>query len=891
MIKKIALVIFLLLPLSLAAEKAKPAEEPADPRLEPKTVQAVRADSPIKIDGLLEDRAWQGPARSDFIQADPVDGGAPTEQTDVWVAYDDANIYVAAFCRDSEPASIRAMLGRRDDELDSDWFVVSLDPYFDKRSGFEFCVTPAGSIMDLALSNDVQEDSTWDAVWEWKAQVNGQGWTVEMRIPFNQLRFPKKDDYVWGVNFKRMIKRKNERDSLIWVPRDQIAYVSRFARLEGIRDIHPGTHLEFMPYTVGQAQFKPAEAGNPFQTGRRFLGNLGFDLKVGLKSNLTLDATVNPDFGQVEVDPAVINLSAYETYFEEKRPFFIEGASLFNGFGRGGVYMNANINWPQPRFFYSRRVGRSPQGFPLHDGFVDFPDRTTILGAAKLTGKLAGGWNLGFISALASREYAQVDALGTRYSDEVEPFSYYGVFRAQKDIAQGQRGYGVIATGVMRDLDDEVLSSLLNRSAFSLAVDGWTFLDKKRVWVVNGWVGGTRLAGTRQDILRVQTSSMHYFQRPDAVHSEVDPEATSLTGWGARFNLAKQQGQFLFLASLGALSPGFNPNDAGFQYNRSDVINFSVLPAFQWTKPGKVFRYFLLLGGAFRNYDFDGNITWHGVLFSAEGQFLNYWGFSTMLAYNPPSISTTLTRGGPLAKMPYGYQIDLMGYSDSRKPVVLEMMNSYYRRPDSGYEYYGNLSVRWKPRTNISLSVGPTFGIERSELQWVTKRADPLMTSTYGTRYIFGRIDQKTLASEIRLNWIFTPKLSLQLYLQPFLAVGHYDRFKELARPKEFEYNVFGEGGSTISYADGLYTVDPDGDGPAAAFSFGNPDFNMKSLRGTIVLRWEYLPGSLLYVVWTQNRADFGNPGDFQFRRDLGDLLTAPGDNIFLLKASYRWSL
>ncbi|MCJ7611552.1 MAG: carbohydrate binding family 9 domain-containing protein, partial [Candidatus Aminicenantes bacterium] len=364
--KKIAVFILIFLPLSLLAEKSKPPEEPADPRLQPKAVQAVRADAPVVIDGLLNDKAWQGPPRSDFIQSDPVDGGAPSEETQVWVAYDNANLYVAAFCRDSDPASIRALLGRRDDELDSDWFAVSLDPYFDRRSGFEFCVNPAGSIIDLALSNDVQEDSTWDAVWDWKTQVNAQGWTLEMRIPLNQLRFPKKEEYVWGINFKRTIMRKNERDGLIWIPKDQIAYVSRFARLEGIRDIHPGTHLEFMPYSVGQAQFKPAEAGNPFETGRSFLGNLGFDLKVGLKSNLTLDATVNPDFGQVEVDPAVINLSAYETYYEEKRPFFIEGASLFNGFGRGGVYMNANINWPAPNFFYSRRIGRPPQGYPLH---------------------------------------------------------------------------------------------------------------------------------------------------------------------------------------------------------------------------------------------------------------------------------------------------------------------------------------------------------------------------------------------------------------------------------------------------------------------------------------------------------------------------------------------
>ena len=891
MLKRSIALVLLILPLTLWAEKKKAPEEPADPRLAPRTVQAVRADGPITIDGRLEEKVWQTPAHSEFLQSDPVDGGQPTEKTDVWVAYDDSSLYVAAYCHDTEPGSIRALLGRRDDELDSDWFSVAIDPYLDRRTGYEFYVNPAGSIQDMALSNDISEDESWDAVWESKARITPEGWVVEMRIPFNQIRFSKAADYVWGINFRRTVKRKNERLGFVWIPKDQSAYVSRFARLEGIRDIHPGPHLEFVPYTVGQAELKPAEAGTPFETGHRTLGNLGFDVKVGLKSNLTLDATVNPDFGQVEVDPAVINLSAYETYYQEKRPFFIEGASIFNGFGRGGVYINANINWPNPTFFYSRRIGRSPEGYPQHAGFVDFPDRTNILGAAKVTGQLAGGWNIGFISALTAREYADVDDGLNRFQDEVEPLSYYGVFRAQKDIDKGQSGIGVMATGVVRDLRDESLTGLLNKNAFTLAFDGWTFLDKKRVWVVGGWAGATRIAGSREDILAAQESSMHYYQRPDASYLHLDPNATSLSGWGGRLNIGKQQGNVLFLTSVGALSPGFDPNDLGFQYAGSNVINIQVVPGYQWTKPGKVFRTAQLIGGLFANYDFGGNKTWQGGLVDFGGQFLNYWTFDTMLAYNPETMSNTLTRGGPLALIPSGWQVNLMGETDSRRPIVFETENSYYKRPTEGYDYTGALMARWKPRTNVSLSLGPTVEFSESETQWVTKVVDPLMVPTFGARYVFGHINQKVVGGEIRLNWIFTPKLSLQLYLQPFIAVGTYDRFKELAKPKAYDYNVYGTGGSTIAYADGVYTVDPDGAGPAAPFAFGNPDFNYKSLRGTIVLRWEYLPGSLLYLVWTQNRADFAHPGDFRLGRDLGDLIAAPGDNIFLLKVTYRWSL
>ena len=870
------------------------------PAPDAKTVQAVRATEPIVLDGRLDEAVWKAaPAATGFTQNDPQDGAPATEPTDVWVAYDDHALYIAAFCHDSDPAKIRKRLGRRDAQTDSDWFMVAVDPYFDKRSGYAFYANPAGSITDAALSNDVNDDDSWDGIWENKAVVNGGGWTIEMRIPFNQIRFPKKDEYVWGVNFRRMVRRKNEQSSFNWSPKNEAAYVSRFARLEGLRGISPGGRVEFMPYAVSQAQFRPAEAGNPFETGHRALANAGFDLKVGLKSNLTLDATVNPDFGQVEVDPAVLNLSAYETYYDEKRPFFIEGASLFNNFGRGGVFINANINWPQPTFFYSRRIGRAPQGTVTEGGFARMPDRTTILGAAKITGQLGGGWNIGFLNAATGREFAQIDQLGTRLTQEVEPFTYYGALRIQKDIDKGRSGFGLMATGVARDLNGGTsagLDGILNTSAFSLAADGWISLDKKKDWVIGGWAGATRVGGSVADILRLQNSSMHYFQRPDATYVEVDPEATSLSGWAGRLNLAKQNGNVLFLANVGAISPGFDPNDTGFQYGGSDIINMQIIPGYQWTKPGKIFRYALVIGGWFRNYDFGGNKNWDGGLLELQGQLRNFWQFDTMFAFNPDTMSKNLTRGGPLALVPSGWQVNLNVKTDNRRPVVFGFEGTTYQRPRASMEWNGQLSAQWKPGSNFSLSIGPTIGFERNDIQWVTKIDDPLMTATYGARYVFARIDQKVLGSEIRLDWTFTPKLTLQAYLQPYLAVGHYDLFKELAQPKAFAYNVYGAAGgaSTIAYdgASGLYTVDPDGPaGAAGPFTIGDPDFNYKSLRGTVVLRWEYRPGSLIYFVWTQNRADYANPGDLRIGRDLGDLFAAPGDNIFLLKVSYRWNI
>jgi hypothetical protein len=880
-------IIILLFPLFLFAQNSKQNQTPTAQ----KVVRAYHAHEPIKLDGILNEKVWHEPGISDFVQSDPIDGSEPTEKTVVWVAYDDNSLYVAARLYDSEFQLITSRLGRRDDFLQSDWFIFAVDPYYDRRTGFQFAVNPAGSIVDWYLYNDEWNDSNWDGVWDWKTMIDKKGWTVEIRIPFNQLRFAKKNEYIWGVNFRRIIKRKNENVGFIWIPKEDSGYVSHFGKLLGIKNINPGRHIELLPYAVGQAEYSPGEDGNPFDTGKKHLGNAGFDLKVGLKSNLTLDATVNPDFGQVEVDPAVINLSAYETYYDEKRPFFIEGSSIFDNFGEGGVEGSPRLGWINPTFFYSRRIGRVPQADVTHDGYINFPDRTSILGAFKLTGKVGKGWNIGAISVLTEKEYAEIDSEGERFKEEVEPFSYYGVLRTQKEFRKGRHGLGFIATSVIRDLRDENLKDILNRNAFSLAVDGWTFLDKNKTWVLGGWLGRTQVAGSERAITNLQKSSLHYYQRPDATHVELDEEATILDGWGMRLVLYKKKGRFWLNSSIGALSPGFDPNDIGFQNVPSDKINSHLLFGYDWPHPGKVFRRIFICGGTFRNYDFGRNKTWDGFNVFSTGQFLNYWGFEAELLYNPQTISNDLTRGGPLSIIPDGYQFNLGINSDSRKSIVMSGFSSLYRRPTEGYWWSGSFNLRWKPKSNISFSMGPSLYIRRSELQWIDNIEDSLMTETFGTRYIFGRISQIMLSSVIRLDWAFTPKLSFQLYLQPLLSVGEYDKFKELAQPRSFEYNIFGEGNSTIFHSDEEYTVDPDGSGPASTFSFDNPDFNIKSLRGTAVLRWEYYPGSILYFAWTQNRSDDSHPGDFNMWRDLGNLLTAPGDNIFLIKLSYRWNL
>jgi hypothetical protein len=885
--KTIFLVLFLLtaafLPLCGDEKEAGPPP--------PRTVRAQRLTGQVKIDGRLEEEDWRRQAISGFTQIDPNEGRPCSEKTEVWLAYDDNAIYVAARLFDSEPDKIISLLSRRDDFVDADYFIFYVDPLHDGRSGFKFAVNPSGSIADWLIYNDSWESSSWDGNWEARAAIDDRGWTVEMRIPFDQLRFKKKNDggeYVWGVNFRRDIKRKNERATYAWVPKTESAFVSRFARMEGMKAIHPRTLFEVIPYLIGKANFEQEEAGNPFKTGEEFLANSGADLKLGLSSSLTLDLTFNPDFGQVEVDPAVINLSAAESYYAEKRPFFIEGAQIFD-YGSGGASNSIGADWSSPDLFYSRRIGRAPQGYAATDGYADYPEWTTILAAGKLSGTVGNGWKLGVMTALTQREYAKIDLGGQRSNWEVEPFSNYSVVRMQKEFNEGRQGLGFIATSVLRDLRTEDLASMMNRRAFSFGVDGWTFLDKKKVWVTTGWLGATSVAGGREQITALQKSYLHYFQRPDAGYLKVDEDATSLAGMAGRFTLNKEKGNVLFNAALGFISPGFDSRDMGFQ-SQGDKINGHVMLGYRSYKKWKFIKEWDLLAFTQRNYDFGGDLTGEQRLILINDlTFTNYWSAYWQFSHNPEKWSDTWTRGGPLVRMPQYNWIDWGVWSNSRHPLVLSF-GGYHILSDWGRStHIGSITLQWKPGTSFNISLSPQYEASRNPAQWLANIDDPFKTDTYGTRYIFGNLEQKTLSCSIRLNWIFSPRLSLQAYIQPFIAVGAYNGIKELRRPRSFDFLEYGGGNSSIILADGEYTIDPgDGGGP---ITLANPDFNYKSLRGTVVFRWEYRLGSTLYLVWTQNRADYRDPGDLSLGRDLGNMLRSPGDNIFMLKFTYRFKI
>ena len=861
---------------------------PPDSTLTRALVHAVRTSETITVDGVLSERIWSvAPAWDRFVQRDPVEGAPATERTEVRLVYDDVAIYVGARMHDSAPDSIVARLGRKDTYTSSDYFVIYLDSYYDHRSGFMFALDAAGTYFDGVVYNDEWTDETWDGVWDGRVAHDSLGWTAEMRIPFSQLRF--RSTETWGVNFERDVARKHENTYLAFTPKDGSGFASRFADLKGIDQIRPPARIEVLPYARAKAEYGPSVAGDPFNDGSSYTPGAGLDLKVGIGTNLTLDATVNPDFGQVEVDPAVVNLSDVETFFSEKRPFFVEGASIFDNFGRGGGRSYWGFNWYSPNLFYSRRIGRTPQGSVPEAEYADVPEGTRIIGAGKLTGRLGDGWTVGTIQALTAREYAEVQTDGERSRAEIEPLTYYGVFRGLREFSAGGQGLGFLATAAARLFRDDRLRDELSRDAVTGGIDGWFFLDADREWVVSGSVMGSHVRGSPERILDLQTSSQRYYQRPDAGHVSIDSAATSLSGYAARAWLNKQKGNVIFNSAVGILSPGFEINDLGY-LSRTDILNAHIGGGYKWVIPTAFYRTLSLIGALFQSRDFGGSITWQGVFATMESELPNYMELDIMAAYNPQTLNNRRTRGGPLTLDPPGYQVDVELSTDHRQDILLNLAGGTYQSSWSR-AVVAEASLEWRPTSTVILRLGPSLELNREYSQWVDVFDDPTAGHTYGRRYVFGTMNQKTIAANIRLNWTFTPRLSLQFYLQPLISTGDYEEFKELAAPRTYDFRRYGTDSSTIVYDDGTYTVDPDGPGPARPFSFSDPDYHYMSLRGNAVLRWEFTAGSTLYLVWTQTRNDEDQRADFHFGPSFRQLMKAAPENIFMIKFSYWWSI
>ena len=869
---------------------------PTGPHREtPRTVGAVKLETALTLDGRLDEAVWQAaPVATGFRQSQPDEGKDATQKTEVRFAYDDAAIYVGARMFDSEGAKgVRTRLMRRDamTESDSDILQIVFDAYHDHQSSYFFWVNPSGS------KRDGTGDPTWDPVWEAQTQIDSLGWTAELRIPLNQLNFSRDIDQTWGVQILRFVHRLNERSHFAWWPNNESGGPQRYGHLENIRITERPRGFEVLPFTVARARYiQPSDPGNPFTKSNELDYRVGGDLKYRLTSNLTLNAAFNPDFGQVEVDPAVVNLSAFETFFPERRPFFIEGQNAF-GFGSFSCFFCSNVSNLQ--MFYSRRIGRSPQLFPEAD-YVDRPENATILAAGKITGRTSNNYRIGILNAVTRRMNAETinigDDDGPKTVAEVEPLTNYFVARPSKDFKGGQFRVGGIATSVDRFTDDSLAESRLSKHARGVGLD-WYAATKDRQYTFFGQHALSDVRGSAVAIDRLQRSSARYFHRPDRdaggnelFSDRYDPEATRLTGYGGYARVAKESGTWLWESMVNYRSPGFEVNDISFN-TRSDYIWMNTNLARSIVKPGPIYRNYFAVLSFQQQFNYDGDRTDREFAAGIFGQLRNFWQLNAFTIYTPDVLDDGATRGGPVIKRRgYVYNQIFVG-TDARKKISVSTNPNYLIRNKGENQYNLNASITYKPTSNVQISAGPSFSKSPSLAQFVTSAPDSTATNFYGRRYIFAAIDQRQLSMTTRANIVFTPTLTLEAFAQPLIASGNYKTFREFTNPREPTFNDFRPGIELLSEdVDGstTYTIDADGPGTRAErISFGDPNFNFRSLRGSAVMRWEYRPGSTLYFVWQQNRSDTDPIGDFRFSRDRSALFDAHPDNIFLVKASY----
>jgi len=852
-------------------------------------LRAVRAAGALEIDGRLDERAWQAaPVATGFRQRDPEQGEPASEPSELRLLFDDEALYVGVRLRDSEPALVSRQLSRRDVAPEADSFALLLDPQHDHRTGVLLEVSAAGVQRDTALYDDNFEDPSWDAVWESAVWRDAVGWSLEMRVPFGQLRFPALAGHVWGVNARRVIHRRNESSWLALVPKNESGQVSRMAHLEGLDAARPRRHLELLPYASARAEFVEPPAGDtPWNDGSRYAAAAGLDLEYGLGSSLTLVGAFNPDFGQVEVDPAVVNLSAFETFFEEKRPFFTEGSQLFQRFGRSGAADYTSYFYPEPLLFYSRRIGRAPQG-QAAGAFVDVPATTTILGAAKLVGR-SHGWSVGVLDALTAREHARVADGPARGELEVEPLTNYFALRAQRELG-ARAAIGVLATATARELRTPSLESQLPARAFVGGVDGHVLLDARRDFVLFGGLSGSTVSGSEAAVLRLQRAAQRYYQRPDAPHVAVDPQRTSLSGWSGRLGLNRNRGNVTVNAGLWGISPGFEPNDLGFA-TQSDRGGAHAQLTLRKLTPDGLTRSRQLALAKWWTFNYGGESQGDGVQLAASALLRSYWKLDLTLARSWNTLDDKLTRGGPTTIRPGISTLGLALASDARRRFWATASFIAQEREFGSRSRQLLATLNWRPLTALTVQATPYWLRSRTVAQYLQTVPDATASATYGSRYVFGGLEQREVSFPLRLSLALSPKLSLQLYTQALLSAGDYPEIKELLAPRTYDFPVYGRDVGTITRDPELplYRIDPDGAGEARPFSLAVPDFNLKSLRLNAVLRYELRPGSAAYLVWTDRRQDGRNPGDASFGRDLGDLLAAPADDVLMLKIAWWW--
>jgi len=844
---------------------------------DPLRAHAVRREGAITVDGHLDEPAWQSaPKQTGFTQRFPVDGGKPTYDTQFAILYDNDAIYVGVWAHDPEPSKIRALLTRRDADSPSDAIIIGFDSYHDKRTAYAFQLDAAGVQRDLLLFDDQNQDDTWDAVWTGDSAITTDGWTAEFRIPLNQLRFPSGDRQEWGFQMVRNIGRTSEQTAWNPWPRSSPQIVSKFGIVDGINGVPAARRLELLPYVLGGVDVAPVRQGDPLNAHVTSRKNIGLDVKYGLGPAFTLSAAINPDFGQVEADPSVVNLSANELFFAEKRPFFLEGVDLFKlPLGANGGSVDTQ--------FYSRRIGAAPP-LPASDyQFINAPQSTAIYGAAKLTGKTRGGWSMGLFDAVTGQETAElVDSTGMRTRDLVSPLTNYAVGRVKRDFNDGATTVGLSATSVNRDVAGTPMDLTFRDQAYT---GGYQIQHR---WADNAWLldlhgASSYVHGSEAAMQATQESNVHLYQRPDAKDVTFEPHARSMTGSDVALKLGRfgDTKHVRYGIGLGLRSPGLELNDVGFQQQADKDLGF-VYGEYREDAPGDTVLNWQVNGDVFAITNNDPRVEVYGFEFNTRMQLLNYWQLASGGNIGNNIWDPQYLRGGPtLHQDPSvnGYaEID----TDTRKRIWMTMVGRAQTLWAQD-EYDGGIDVgaTIQARPNIDLFIGPSWYERDDPEQYVAQSDD-----TAGTRhYVMARIKQTTASITMRLNWTFSPHLSLQAYAQPFVASGRYSEYKDFNNPHA---ETFTDRFHMLQGHE--YQIDADDTVHATyngSYSFAKPDFDLRQLRSTMVLRWEYRPGSTVFAIWSHGQTSTIDDGRFRLGADLSGLIHAPAENVVMVKANY----
>lgn len=857
--------------------------------LGPRTLVAVRVTgAPPVIDGRLDDAIWKdaAPAR-DFVQSNPDPGAMARWQTEARVAYDAHALYVAIRAFDPHPDSIVAPYPRRDDETVSDWVFVEIDSRHDRRTGFSFGLNPRGVQADGAWSNGATYDNTWDGVWQGAARIDSAGWTAEYRIPLSQLPSNPgaRGAVVWGINFYRYVGRSAEASD--WAPRlpSYADVISHFNTLTGVVVRPLASALAVAPYVALSATRIPNTPGDPLATPNGASPSAGLDFTDRLSPAASLTGTVHPDFGQVEADPSEINLTTFESLFTERRPFFVSDAQLFS-FSLGLPFTSRDDAFDSEQPFYSRRVGRAPLGtVPATVRFSDAPPTTTIAAAAKLTGRTESGWAFGVLDAVTEPADARVvDSTGRTTELRLQPLANSMIARAVHEFDDGRSSVGAIATAVVHRGSDSAFDSVAPRDAFVAGFDGRHQFGE--AYEVSGFALGSFVRGTARGIASVMHGPGHYLQRPDAGYAHDDTTRTSATGEAAQLRVARVAGaHWRWSAILHALSPRLDVNDLGFQRNADWMIASGSLMYYDY-HPGRWHYWGAGFDQLGAGWDFGGERRATVVSASALAELPNYWDITLGARHELAALSTDALRGGPALLLPPREAVSGTITSNARSTSQLTLTASAWWEPATASRsstIAPQLVVRASDR--LRFTIGPSWTQTVYAWQFVDQAfAAPSPLD------ILARVRQETVSLTGRAIYAFSPSLTLELYAQPFVSAGRYDAFEAVADPRAPRVGdrVVRLTPDQLQYdrQTRRYTVVRGGNQAL----FDDPSFNAKSLNANAVLRWQFHPGSTLFVVWSQQRSIDGADGSFELSRDASQLFAAPASNTLLIKLSYLMS-